>query len=59
VVTWTPSPVDKPFHCTACGGQDHADLNAAFNILASGIGATAQGEAFSVETSVICEIRER
>ena len=48
------------FHCVSCGYQDHADLNAANIILVSGIGATAQGEVFSVETSVICEIgRER
>ena len=31
------------FHCTHCGHQDNADLNAAQNIMASGVGATGQG----------------
>ena len=43
------------FHCTSCGHQANADLNAAHNIPASGIGATARGEAFSLLTSTIRE----
>ncbi|MCY3654204.1 MAG: transposase [Cyanobacteria bacterium MAG IRC1_bin_28] len=35
------------FHCTSCGYRANADLNAAQNILASGVGAAARGEAFS------------
>ena len=35
------------FHCTSCGYQANGDLNAAQNILACGVGATARGEAFS------------
>ena len=31
------------FECTACGRADHANLNAAANILALGTGATARG----------------
>ena len=31
------------FHCTSCGHEANADVNAAKNILASGVGATAQG----------------
>lgn len=41
--------------CTSCGYWANAGLNAAQNILASGIGATARGEAFSPETSMIRE----
>ena len=43
------------FHCTSCGYQAHADLNAAQNILACGVGAAARGEAFSTEISTIRE----
>ena len=32
------------FHCQACGHRDGADLNAALNILASGIGAAGRGD---------------
>ena len=32
--------------------HDNADVNAALNILALGLGAAARGEAFSLETSV-------
>ena len=40
------------FRCE-CGYRDHADLNAARNILASGAGATGRGEALALATSVI------
>ena len=43
------------FHCTSCGYRANADLNAAQNIWASGVGAAARGEAFSPETSTIRE----
>lgn len=41
------------FHCTSCGYWANGDLNVAQTILASGVGATARGEAFSAETSTI------
>ena len=48
------------FRCVACGHAENADLNAARNMLASGIGASARGGAFSLETSLtrerICEV---
>jgi len=40
------------FRC-ACGHRDHADLNAARNILASGAGASGRGEALALATSTI------
>ena len=41
------------FHCTSCGYWANGGLNVAQTILASRVGATARGEAFSVETSTI------
>ncbi len=47
------------FMCVACGHADNADVNAAKNIMASGIGASARGGAFSFETPVSREIDTR
>ena len=41
------------FRCRACGHKANADVNASRNILASGIGATGRGGAFSLETPTI------
>ena len=41
------------FECVHCGHQGNADVNAALNILASGIGASGRGEALGLPTSTI------
>ncbi len=43
------------FRCVVCGHAENADLNAARNILASGIGASARGGALSLDTPLIRE----
>ena len=46
------SRTGRSFKCMACGHADHADLNAARNILASGVGASARREALATATSM-------
>ena len=41
------------FECVHCGHQGNADVNAALNIRASGIGASGRGEALGLPTSTI------
>ena len=43
------------FKCVACGHAENADVNAARNILASGIGASARGGALPLGTPLIRE----
>ena len=43
------------FKCVRCEHEDNADINAALNIKASGIEASAQGGAFGLPTPAICE----
>ncbi len=45
----------RRYECVACGHADHADLNAARNILASGIGAAARRGALALATSTTRE----
>ena len=47
---------DRDYTCVACGHADHADLNAARNILASGIGAAARRGASTLVTPATREI---
>ena len=49
-------PSQAEFTCVACGHADNADLNAARNILAFGIGASARRGAFALATPVTREI---
>ncbi len=49
-------PSQAEFTCMARGHADHADLNAARNIMASGIGASARRGAFALATPATREI---
>ncbi len=46
---------DRTFECVACGHADHADLNAARNILTSGTGVSARRGALAPATPVTRE----
>ncbi len=46
---------DRKFECMACGHADHADLNAARNILTSGTGVSARRGALALATPVTRE----
>ena len=46
---------DRKFECVACGHADHADLNAARNILTSGTGVSARRGALALATPVTRE----
>ena len=46
-------PTQSEFKCTGCGHKGNADVNAALNILALGIGASGRGEALALATSPI------
>ncbi len=46
---------DRTFECVACGYADHADLNAARNILTSGTGVSARRGALALATPVTRE----
>ena len=46
---------DRKFECVACGHADHADLNAARNILTSGTGVSAWRGALALATPVTRE----
>ncbi len=48
-------PSQAEFTCVACGHADNADLNAARNIMASGIGASARRGALALATPVTRE----
>ena len=50
-----PRPSQAEFKCVACGHADNADLNAARNIMASGIGASTRQGAFASATPVTRE----
>ena len=50
-----PENRDRKFECVACGHADHADLNAARNILTSGTGVSARRGALALATPVTRE----
>jgi len=50
-IAWDNRKSQAVFQCVACGRRDHADVNAAKNILAAGLAVTGRGD-LAIERSV-------